>query len=166
MLFSNAIEMQVKRRPANRVNVDEERPINIQPSDVKGGITKNMVFRPVKPEINPPIGAKIVKLKKSKEANHDCWFKFNSRCGREIVANPTKTPREVLSKHAFNAAKTYFTKKFRIEGKLKITYHTWFRFNRIFSCSVKIVLLSGHDNGNASVVVKKFVQLRKIHKYT
>ena len=72
MLFSNAIEIQVNRRPANRVNVDEERPISIQPREVKGGMTKNMVFLPVQPEINPPIGAKMVRLKKSKEANHDC----------------------------------------------------------------------------------------------
>ena len=91
--------------PMNKVEVDEDIAIKNHPNAAKGEHITINFFLPIHPEINPPNGPKIVKQKKSKEANQDCWFMSKPRWGKEIVVNPNKMPKEALIRHTENVAK-------------------------------------------------------------
>ena len=93
--------------PANKVEVDPEEDMAIKnhPKAATGEHKMIIFLRPIHPEIIPPIGAKTVKQKKSKEANQDCWVVFKPKWGNEMVVNPSKTPKEALIRHTDNVAK-------------------------------------------------------------
>ena len=74
------------------------------------------------------------------------------------MANPTKTPREVLSKHAFNAAKTYFTKKIRIDGKLT-------RLKMLFRSKTAIQITFTFNNENQIKAYKSYFTTAKKTSY-
>ena len=63
----------------------------------KGEQDIKIFFRPINPDIKPPMGEKIMAKNRSIEANHDAWVSLNFSSGRAIVAYPNTMPKDALT---------------------------------------------------------------------